>query len=145
MKMFELFNLIANETFKDTRNNTKILSGMFKKDRGYTKITIANPDRTLIIKCVFENENAYDINAFVMGKVVSYNENPDEFFAKIMELYPHKVITPKEFEEFMKDIANPDDPEMSHLLADGKMVEILESLGYEAGCKIFDTMKKWYC
>lgn len=143
--MFDVFNLIVSETFRQTNNHTKMISGVFKKDCGYTKITATNPDRSLIIKCIFENENTFNIDAFVVETSISYNENPDGFIAKVADLYPHKTITPEEFANFMKDVADPDDPEMAHELADAKMVEILESLGYEAGCKIFDTMKKWYC
>lgn len=55
------------------------------------------------------------------------------------------VLTPEEFEERMIYIRNEylDDWEMSHKEMDDCMIELLCSLGYEAGCEIFITTPKW--
>lgn len=56
------------------------------------------------------------------------------------------MISPQEFAEEMKNIVDTDrgDWETAHILADSLMLETLEELGYEDGCKIFDKMPKWY-
>jgi len=53
-------------------------------------------------------------------------------------------VTPAEFEDEMKKIANTDDPETSHVAADELMRKVLIAHGYEAGVKIFENMRKWY-
>ena len=53
-------------------------------------------------------------------------------------------VTPAEFEDEMKKIANTDDSETSHVAADELMCKVLVSHGYEAGVKIFENMRKWY-
>ena len=57
-----------------------------------------------------------------------------------------KKKTPKEFAEEMEHIKNEYgfDKEMAHSCADDLMCEILRSLGYKEGVKIFDSMDKWY-
>ena len=56
------------------------------------------------------------------------------------------LITPREFEEQMKDIEA--DPELyeetRHEAADKLMIKVLNSLGYSAGTTIFERMDKWY-
>lgn len=54
------------------------------------------------------------------------------------------AILPAEFERTMKEIADIKDIEERHLQADALMVKTLESLGYEAGAKVFDDMELWY-
>ena len=54
------------------------------------------------------------------------------------------MILPAEFERKMKEIADIQDIELRHLLADETMEQTLESLGYGAGTKVFDEMDKWY-
>ena len=71
------------------------------------------------------------------------------------------MITAAEFERRMNEIAHPQpvktngsyiDQAMyraanissSHEEADDLMCEVLKSLGYEAGVKIFEEMTKWY-
>ena len=53
-------------------------------------------------------------------------------------------VTPAEFEDEMKKIADTDDPETSHVAADELMCKVLVAHGYEAGVKIFENMRKWY-
>ena len=55
-----------------------------------------------------------------------------------------KVMTPKEFEEKMKEISERDDIEVRHSSGDILMAKVLISLGYEAGVEIFENMEKWY-
>jgi hypothetical protein len=53
-------------------------------------------------------------------------------------------MTPEEFAEKMRVFADADDPEYSHIDADQLMCELLESLGYGDGVKIFREMTTWY-
>lgn len=53
-------------------------------------------------------------------------------------------MTSKEFAEKMKEIFKNGDGELSHIEADELMAEVLSSLGYEEGVKIFFSHEKWY-
>ena len=58
------------------------------------------------------------------------------------------MITAAEFERRMREI-NKDrirnqDEEKSHLEADRLMCEVLKSLGYEVGVRVFEGMPRWY-
>lgn len=59
------------------------------------------------------------------------------------------MMTPKEFEEKMNKISstdpsNPSSPQYNHEEADNLMCELLKSLGYSEGVKVFENMTKWY-
>lgn len=53
-------------------------------------------------------------------------------------------ITPNEFLEGMKQIAEIDDTERSHIEMDELMCKLLVSLGYEDGVEVFKNAIKWY-
>ena len=53
-------------------------------------------------------------------------------------------MTSKEFAEKMEEIFKNGDGELSHIEADELMAEVLSSLGYEEGVKIFFSHEKWY-
>lgn len=53
-------------------------------------------------------------------------------------------MTPAQFEVLMRATAADGDPEGRHRDADALMVEVLRSLGYGAGCDVFEKMGKWY-
>jgi hypothetical protein len=55
-------------------------------------------------------------------------------------------MEPREFTERMKSIAEPHhaDEEAQHGNADDLMCEVLRSLGYEEGVRLFEEMPKWY-
>ena len=57
-----------------------------------------------------------------------------------------KPLTPEQFETEMKAIFNDGDhdTEIIHVYMDELMTELLKSLGYEAGIKVFDDTDKWY-
>lgn len=61
-----------------------------------------------------------------------------------------KIITPEEFEERMLKIQKKletdpwIDEEETHGEMDQLMEDVLRSLGYGAGCDIFDNTPKWY-
>ena len=52
-------------------------------------------------------------------------------------------MTPEEFAARMEDCGKGD-PEGDHSRADDLMCELLESLGYQDGVKLFRNMEKWY-
>ena len=52
--------------------------------------------------------------------------------------------TPSEFASKMQEIFDRNDTEDAHAEADELMTELLKSLGYERGMKIFDDAEKWY-
>lgn len=54
------------------------------------------------------------------------------------------LIMPAEFEKRMKEIEAMGDIEDRHLEADKLLVQTLNSMGYQAGTKIFEEMRKWY-
>lgn len=55
------------------------------------------------------------------------------------------IISPKEFEDKMKDLYTEGyDIECAHGDADELMCEVLESLGYTTGVKIFNDACKYY-
>ena len=56
----------------------------------------------------------------------------------------HWVDTPKEFAEKMYQLAGSGDEEADHVKADELMCQLLTSLGYGEGIKIFRDMDKWY-
>ena len=68
-------------------------------------------------------------------------------------------MTPLEFENKMKELVglqnieityrgelfvDVSDPETTHKKADNLLAEVLNSLGYQKGIKIFESMPKWY-
>ena len=56
-----------------------------------------------------------------------------------------KMISPKEFAEEMKRIAEKDtDEEMCHIEMDDYMCDVLRQLGFEEGVAIFEDTPKWY-
>ncbi len=56
----------------------------------------------------------------------------------------HWAGTPKEFAEKMYQLAESGDAEADHVKADELMCQLLTSLGYGEGVKIFRDMYKWY-
>ena len=54
------------------------------------------------------------------------------------------MITPAEFEDEMKRIAEIQDLELKHKSADELMCSALDDNGYSSGVKIFKEMSKWY-
>ena len=52
--------------------------------------------------------------------------------------------TPQEFAEKMYQLAENGDAEADHIKADELMCQLLTSLGYGEGVKIFREMYKWY-
>lgn len=54
------------------------------------------------------------------------------------------IVTPADFEDRMKEIANRKDTEGRHVDADKLLCEVLNSLGYEAGVEIYEKIGKWY-
>lgn len=56
-----------------------------------------------------------------------------------------EMISPKEFAEKMGQIAEEkDDTEVCHVKMDDYICEVLRTLGYEEGVKIFEDTPKWY-
>lgn len=55
-------------------------------------------------------------------------------------------MTPEEFHDAMisLDLKFGHDPEIAHIKADELLCEVLESLGYGRGLRVYATMKKWY-
>jgi hypothetical protein len=53
-------------------------------------------------------------------------------------------MTPEEFAKKMREIFRKRDKEGRHSEADKLMCELLKSLGYEKGVKIFEKSDKWY-
>lgn len=54
------------------------------------------------------------------------------------------MILAAEFERRMKEIAEMKDIEDRHIKADNLLCEVLESMGYSAGTKIFREMRRGY-
>ncbi len=55
------------------------------------------------------------------------------------------AISPAEFAEQMRAIEKmKGDSEMMHIAADDLLCNVLESLGYSEGVKVFDSLNKWY-
>ena len=68
-------------------------------------------------------------------------EIPDpKIFAARMELA--KCYFPKD--TMAEILRGTFDPEMSHIIADRLICELLETLGYGEAVKIFEEMEKWY-
>lgn len=55
-----------------------------------------------------------------------------------------RKMTASEFADRMRAVDHSSDPELRHQDADGLMIELLRSLGYDEGCAIFEIMHKWY-
>ena len=60
-----------------------------------------------------------------------------------------KPPSPEEFEEHMKDIKRiffekQENQEDCHIEMDSYILEVLETLGYKDGVRIFRTTPKWY-
>lgn len=53
-------------------------------------------------------------------------------------------MKPEEFAEKMREAARTTNTEWAHQAADDLMCELLRSLGYEEGVKVFEEMEKWY-
>ena len=58
----------------------------------------------------------------------------------------NKAITPKQFNEEMKEIQNTSggDEEIAHKLMDDLIAKTLTELGYNDGIAILKKKKKWY-
>ena len=56
----------------------------------------------------------------------------------------HWAGTPEEFAKKMYQLAGSGDEEADHVKADELMCQLLTSLGYGEGVKIFRDMDKWY-
>lgn len=57
------------------------------------------------------------------------------------------MLTPEEFKDKMKSIykaGEMGDTELSHILADDLMCQLLTELGYAEGVRIFIEAYKWY-
>ena len=54
------------------------------------------------------------------------------------------AILPAEFEREMRRVSAIPDVKERHMAADKLMAETLNSLGYEAGTKVFENMELWY-
>lgn len=54
------------------------------------------------------------------------------------------IMTPKEFTEKMKALAEKYDEEEFHVAADHLMGDLLTSLGYGEGVDVFEKTPKWY-
>lgn len=52
-------------------------------------------------------------------------------------------MTPKEFEEKMKQLSSLD-TEKRHIEMDEAMCELLRELGYHKGVEVFEYVIKWY-
>ena len=55
-----------------------------------------------------------------------------------------KAMTPEEFLEKMREQAENYDIEKVHSRMDDLLCEVLESLGYEEGVRVFQDNEKWY-
>lgn len=53
-------------------------------------------------------------------------------------------MTPEELKKEMEIIAEEEDQEVRHVMADSALCHALEELGYGEAVKIFDDMYKWY-
>ena len=53
-------------------------------------------------------------------------------------------MTPEEMKKEMEIIAEENDQEVRHIMADSALCHALEDLGYSEAIKIFDDMDKWY-
>lgn len=53
-------------------------------------------------------------------------------------------MTPKEFEQKMREIANEWNAEDRHYEADCLMADLLKELGYSAGIEVYDEFDKYY-
>lgn len=61
----------------------------------------------------------------------------------------NEIMTPEEFEAEMRRLYHEllevrKDEEIVHIVMDRAMLDLLRSLGYGAGCDIFDETSKWY-
>lgn len=58
----------------------------------------------------------------------------------------NKVMTPEEFYQEMLRLQTEykDDEELVHICMDNRMLELLRSLGYGAGCDVFENTSMWY-
>lgn len=54
------------------------------------------------------------------------------------------VMTPEEFKKAMEDWAKSGDIERRHFAMDELMCEVLSSLGYREGIKIYNDTEAWY-
>lgn len=54
--------------------------------------------------------------------------------------------SPEKFRDMMLDIVNtaPDDIEITHMMMDALMCDVLRALGYEKGIDVFRGTYKWY-
>ena len=55
-------------------------------------------------------------------------------------------ISPDDFHKCMQEIVDtaPDDIEITHMMMDALMCDVLKSLGYEKGVAVFRGTYKWY-
>lgn len=53
-------------------------------------------------------------------------------------------MNPQEFYEKMVELQKIDDLEDRHVAMDTTMCDLLESLGYEKGIRVFEDTDRWY-
>jgi len=53
-------------------------------------------------------------------------------------------MSPEQFAEKMRKIADGDDREARHIEADNLMCKVLDNLGFGKGVEIFQDMSRWY-
>jgi len=79
--------------------------------------------------------------------ILDVNKVQEKIYKKTV-LVEKEGMTPKQFEEKMKEIYKPDeegyDKEGCHIEADTLMQNILKNLGYKKGVEIFEKADKWY-
>lgn len=54
------------------------------------------------------------------------------------------MMTPEEFLTRMKELADREYVEIEHETADALLCEVLTSLGYGEGVKVYNAMPKWH-
>lgn len=54
------------------------------------------------------------------------------------------IITPAKFEDEMQRIAQFESKDAACIEADDLICKTLSSLGYDAGIRIFENIRKWY-
>lgn len=57
---------------------------------------------------------------------------------------PAKPLTPEQFASEVRRIAQSSDEENRHMDADKLLCDVLASLGYGEGVKVYVEMEKWY-
>lgn len=68
----------------------------------------------------------------------------DKTLKRVPDSKLKESMTPRQFAAAMKKIFVDQDPDCEHRDADDLMCELLVSLGYSAGVKVFREAEKWY-